>query len=876
MGVLSYMKRAGLILSALLVAASSYLALVPKPVAAAPANNAWVNRATIQLDASQYGLGKNDYYVDPDTFDDNYVYYNVTTPSTNGCQPSAISYSNQGISNDFFYANNDDRARRDFDVITYTGASCLLTVDGTREIDHAENRKITFVRDGSTIKSIFAEDPVVGNFVRVETSNPLTSQYVSAFTDALSSRDRGVFINEADLGDTNKICKDVIVNTKTGPLDDAYGSGFIDGSAMLFAVQDNAGGKTSESMQTIFPTRIPASYRCGQKYESIGVPHAENRYPVIKGVSNAEHLLGGGWDGVGDGADCGTPPGGGAQQCFEYIGGTTVGGGSLNRDRGDDSFLIYVGTMGDNLQPGTIPGQLPQPQAGKCSIPGLTHLAATDPACVQATSGSTQPANEVCRATSSTLGNTLSWIVCPLTAIVADATSWIETTLIGPLLTVNPLTVTSPTYQIWDSFRNIANVMFAIMFLVIVFSTATGVGLSNLSIKKTLPAFFVGVIAANLSFFLIAFAVDFFNVVQQGIANLATSIIVDPAPVTATYAPSGGAKWWGIGGALLLTAVLTAGAAIGPLFGLILLAVLIVFAAVLSLVFRQLLIVALAAIAPIAIVSRALPNVKLFSFWLSNLSKMLIIGPGIALLFVSGKLVGALLGGFDPTPNDPTISGTDEAIMMILIFLGYVLPLLGIPVLMVMSGSLLTGSFKMLQGLAQRGATLGTTAQQRFRERVATSDLVGIIARSYTQRAIGRVLAGAPTRRAAAQLAASRQQRMGATDDIMAQSNRRSSGFLTTAVKAVARVSANDIRGIDPKELTRQLSPQMLRILLSGAAGAEKRDAARAMVAAAQADATARARILGSPQYMAVITAYGPYAGAYNPAGGVQPPGPFR
>lgn len=847
MGALSYMKRVGLITSALLVAGSSYLVfLAPTPVTAAPANNAWVNRATIQLDASQYGLGKNDYFVDPDTFDENYVYYNVTTPSANGCQPSEIRYSNQGISNDFFYANNDDRARREFDVITYSGAACLLTVDGGRELDRPEYRKITFIRDGKTIKSLFAADPIVGNFVQVESSNPATSNYVSAFTNALSSGDRGVFINEADLNDNNKLCKDTIVNTPNNAVDEAYGSGLLPGSGMLFAVQDNAGGKTSESMQTIFPSRIPASVRCGQKYESIGVPHAENRYPVIKGVSNAENLLGAGWQADGDGADCGAPPGGGAQECFELVMGSIV----FSFDRGDDSFLIYIGTTSDNLQPGTIPGQLPQPQAGMCAVPGFTHLAATDPACTQAT-GSPQ-AGEVCRATSSTLGNSLSWVICPLTAVVADATSWIETALIGPLLTVNPLTINSPAYQIWDSFRNIANVLFAVVFMVIVFSTATGAGLSNLSIKKTLPLFFVGVIAANISFFLIAFAVDLFNVVQQGIANLATSVIVDPAPVSSTYAPTGGAKWWGIGGALLLAAVLSGGAVIGPLFGLILLAVLIVFAAVLALVFRQLLILALTAIAPLAIAMRALPNMnKLFSFWWSNLIKMLILGPAIALLFVAGKLVGALLGGFDPSPNTTGTSGTDEAIIMILIFLGYVLPLVGIPILMAMSGSLLSGSFKMLQGLAQRGANLGTTAQQRFRERVATSSLVGLNARSYTQRAIGRVLSGGATRRGVAQLAAARQQRLGATDDLMAQSDRRSTGLLTTAVKVVARISANDIRGIDPKELTRQLSGPVLAALLARTDA--KGDAARALVQAAQADATARARILGSQAHLDAI-----------------------
>lgn len=54
----------------------------------------------------------------------------------------------------------------------------------------------------------------------------------------------------------------------------------------------------------------------------------------------------------------------------------------------------------------------------------------------------------------------------------------------------------------WDAIRGISNILFIILFLVIIFSQLTGVGIDNYGIKKMLPRLIIVAILVNVSYIL--------------------------------------------------------------------------------------------------------------------------------------------------------------------------------------------------------------------------------------------------------------------------------------------------------------------------------------------------------------------------------------
>lgn len=52
----------------------------------------------------------------------------------------------------------------------------------------------------------------------------------------------------------------------------------------------------------------------------------------------------------------------------------------------------------------------------------------------------------------------------------------------------------------WARFRDLANVLFVIAFLIVVFSQITSVGITNYGIKRCYPALSSQLLALNLSF----------------------------------------------------------------------------------------------------------------------------------------------------------------------------------------------------------------------------------------------------------------------------------------------------------------------------------------------------------------------------------------
>ena len=265
------------------------------------------------------------------------------------------------------------------------------------------------------------------------------------------------------------------------------------------------------------------------------------------------------------------------------------------------------------------------------------------------------------------------WAICPLISgtdtMLGSLYSWIEENFLQiPLGFYN---TNSGTYSAWAIFRNIANVLFVIAFLVVILSQVTNLGINNYGIKKMLPELIMAVLLINLSFFIAQTMVDLSNIVGSQIKSLLEGIASTVGGGRSLEFPTGTDSLLnGLAGILiagasvsLISTVLTGG--IGALFGAVILflvaaliAILILF---LLLIVRQVGVIIFIVLAPIAFAARILPNTtNLFRSWWKSFVTLLVVYPVCGLVISAGKLAGVIIiqaaGVTDITSNSSAVS----------------------------------------------------------------------------------------------------------------------------------------------------------------------------------------------------------------------------
>lgn len=239
----------------------------------------------------------------------------------------------------------------------------------------------------------------------------------------------------------------------------------------------------------------------------------------------------------------------------------------------------------------------------------------------------------------------LGWILCPIISFVQDTITSIYDSIVSNFLEVNAKSyeIGGNVYKAWQIFQSFANIIFVIVFLIVIFSQVTGFGIDNFGIKRILPKLIVAAILINLSYIICLLAIDLSNILGVGLNSLFANI---PVEVEGLSASSTGAAaissvmTLAVGGAVGALAVGTVGlwgaVIIIPLFlGLLatLLGVLFFF---IILGVRQAAIVILVVISPVAFACYMLPNTKnIFSRWFKAFEGALIVYP----------ICGALMGG---------------------------------------------------------------------------------------------------------------------------------------------------------------------------------------------------------------------------------------
>jgi len=405
---------------------------------------------------------------------------------------------------------------------------------------------------------------------------------------------------------------------------------------------------------------------------------------------------------------------------------------TVEKDTGLSSLETSLScvTVADNMKDYLI-DYLKYFKDNQTAVPVVPTISNKDPA------DSFNPNSEISTAGDSTetasCGNQagpMAWVLCPILTTLSNVNSGAWQALEG-LLKTKPLQTefagkSTPVYQAWGIMRNLSNILFVLMFLVLIFSQVTNIGIDNYGIKKLLPKIIVGAILINSSFLVMQIIFDVTNIIGAGLYDfLAHQIITSTKAIDLSnlYGEILAAAIGG-GGAILTVALVGGSAAalwmmLPVMFG----AALALLAAILTLIFRLAIVPMLAIVAPLAFVAYLLPNTtSLFKKWKDMLVAMLMIYPLAAIIFGGSQLVSNILNG----------GGFWDKLLAYTVL---VLPLGSIPFIVSKSGSIVGGASKFLNGLASKAkkpfdtysATKRDTAKAMNDEKILRDDKKGIL-----------------------------------------------------------------------------------------------------------------------------------------------------
>ena len=241
----------------------------------------------------------------------------------------------------------------------------------------------------------------------------------------------------------------------------------------------------------------------------------------------------------------------------------------------------------------------------------------------------------------------IGWFICPVIDKLAGFADSVWGMLEEYLIT-SPLQATGNTYDAWKTMRDLANVLLALVFILIIISQVSNVGISNYGIKKMLPRFIIAAVAVNISYFVIQVIVDTANILGSTLLGIITAPIqnmdykdVGWGALLAAILASGGTA----AGATIVGGTIAASVfGIGTLFMFVLMAivpgVIGIVSGLLALVFRSAVIPVLAILAPLAFAAWILPNTQsVFDKWKKVFTGMVFLYPLAAVYYGGLKLL---------------------------------------------------------------------------------------------------------------------------------------------------------------------------------------------------------------------------------------------
>lgn len=239
----------------------------------------------------------------------------------------------------------------------------------------------------------------------------------------------------------------------------------------------------------------------------------------------------------------------------------------------------------------------------------------------------------------------IGWLICQVSKLMAKITDGAFEVL-KLLLKVPGLgtdTAGGQTlYQVWSQFRNVANIVFVLIFLYVIYSQLTGLGTNNYGIKRLLPRLIMAIILTNISYFICAVVIDITNVLGASLRDLIMQVALPVKPEFNSWNQVASASLI-TGGGIALYLSITA------LFPVLVSGLLAILMTIILLIARQAIIVILIILAPVAFVLNTLPNTqKWFERWWSSFFIVAMMYPIIAVIYGGSQVAAGVISSANP------------------------------------------------------------------------------------------------------------------------------------------------------------------------------------------------------------------------------------
>ncbi|TAK89090.1 hypothetical protein EPO04_03245 [Patescibacteria group bacterium] len=251
-------------------------------------------------------------------------------------------------------------------------------------------------------------------------------------------------------------------------------------------------------------------------------------------------------------------------------------------------------------------------------------------------------------------GGALAWVFCPMIEIIHDTVGKMMKDFILNQLEYDPLSVVpgdgntaaNNLYNVWGNIRALANILFVLIFLFIVFANTVGMNINAYTVKKMLPRLVAAVVLVQVSFIICSLVIDAGNIAGQGLGSLITTAL--PGAVTEGAGSGIGVGWSVLSGAILaiLAVVIITKIGIAAVLLLALGAFFSVLSVVITLILRDLIISVLVITSPLAFAAWVLPGTeKIFKTWWRLFVRIIVMYPMIVLLFSVSSVLSAASAG---------------------------------------------------------------------------------------------------------------------------------------------------------------------------------------------------------------------------------------
>lgn len=237
------------------------------------------------------------------------------------------------------------------------------------------------------------------------------------------------------------------------------------------------------------------------------------------------------------------------------------------------------------------------------------------------------------------------WIACPLFDQIIHFFTNAAKDLVTRFMAIQPLSMSGGLYDTWSGVKILANTLFVLIFLVIIFAHTLQYNLDGYALKKMIPKIAAAAVLVQFSFVLSSLLVDLGNILGVGVGLLLDSLTHGGHPTAPTIGGVIENVTNGIIGVAIvggLVSIATTGFALaGPVFIMILLTA---FAVIVTLAFRYFMIGVLIVVSPLALIAWVLPNTEqYFTKWLSMFIKLILMYPIImGLMSVAGDVGGLI------------------------------------------------------------------------------------------------------------------------------------------------------------------------------------------------------------------------------------------